>query len=280
MRINLIIVSRHDQLTMPKKPDRPISSMVFPASGAPWLKLEPLPVEKEQLEREIAERFVLALARVEGEAFACIGEAPEPGDVLVTRESGERVYLQLSEVVDVARIRTNERRAEYGAALWDVYPDLREAYAGVQVAIIDAGEVSDLPKVRSAHGTEVLRAIASQMKSLVPIVESLPHNAPGELRGKQTFIRCPNLKHPITIRLLRYAPARLRHPVKWLWTGSHQIPEPRLDTGFRAVMAKKTARYGDISNSFWLVLYSLDCECDANEQSALLSELSVCQEIK
>lgn len=258
---------------MPKKPQRPISWIVHPASGAPWLKLETLPVEKEQLERKIVERFVLAVARIEGEAITCIREAPEPGDVLVTHESGEKVYLQLGEVVDVGRIRTNEQRAEYGAALWDVNPDLRKAYAGVQVAIIDAGEVSELPKALSAHGTEVLRALASEMKRLVPIVESLPDNAPGELRGKETSIRCPNLKHPITIRLLRYATAKSRQPLKWLWTGTHQIRKPQLDTGFRAVMAKKIARYGSISNLFWLVLYSLDCECYANEQSALVSEL-------
>jgi len=116
---------------MAKKSDRPIRSIVFPASVTPWLKLESLPVEKEQLEQEIVGRFVRALSRIEDEAFKCMGQAQEPGDVLLTRESGESVYVQLCEGVDLARIRTNEQREEYGAALWKVCPDLGKVFSGV-----------------------------------------------------------------------------------------------------------------------------------------------------
>ena len=205
---------------MPKKTDRPISTMVFPASGAPWFKLDPLPVDKDELEREIVERFVLAYERLEGKTLECIGKAPEPGDVTIARESGETIHIQLGEVVDAARIRTNKRRSEYGTTLWETYRELQKAYAGVQIAIVDLGDAFDLPRVGSSEGKIALRDLASEIESIIPIVQSLPNNAPGELRGKETQIRIAATTNALKVRLLRYAEADSGSPVQWLWTGS------------------------------------------------------------
>lgn len=258
---------------MPKKTNRPISTMVFPAAGAPSLKLDPLPVDKDELEREIVERFVLAYEHLEGEALKCTGKAPEPGDVTIAGESGETIHIQLGEVVDKGRIQTNKRRSDYGTTLWETYPDLQDAYAGVQIAIIDSGDAFDLPRVDSSEGQIALRDLASEIESIIPIVQSLPNNAPGELRGKETRIRIAATTHALTVRLLRYAKADSGSPVKWLWTGSHTVREPGLDKGFTELMRKKLSGYGPISVPFWLVLYSLDCHCDETEQAALLDQL-------
>jgi hypothetical protein len=246
---------------------------VFPAGGVPRLKLDPLPIDKDALEREIVERFLVAYERIEGEANKYVGKAPEPGDAVIAGESGEEIYIQLGEVVDRNRIQTTERRSDYGRTLWQTYPELQDAYAGVQIAIVDVGDAFDLQTVDSPEGQIALSELAREIKSLLPIVQSLPDNAPGELKGKETWIRIAATTHPLTIRLLRYAKAESGSPVKWLWTGSHMIREPGLDLGFTEVLRKKMSRYGRISVPFWLVLYSIDCDCDETEQAALLDQL-------
>lgn len=194
--------------------------MVLPAKGKPWLKLESLPTEKDDLELAIGGRFISAFERFMGESIASAGRAPEPGDVSAIRKSGERIYIQLGEVVDTARIRTNSRRLEYGTAVWQKYPNLQKVFSGVQIAIVDTGEAYDFPKVRSSDGKKLLHQLVTGLETLIPLIESLPANKAGELKGFQTQIGLSKILHPITIRLLRYASTAENSPVKWLWTGA------------------------------------------------------------
>ena len=82
------------------------------------------------------------MCRVRGEELQHEGRPAEPGDALLIDGNGENVHLQLVEVVDIRRIRTNLARKGYGTALWKD-KELQEIYSGVQVAITDVGEAID-----------------------------------------------------------------------------------------------------------------------------------------
>ena len=101
---------------VPTKPDRPLTSIVFPKSGSSYFRKVGLPETKDELERAIVERFV-EVCRVRGEELQHEGRPAEPGDALLIDGNGENVHLQLVEVVDIRRIRTNLARKGYGTAV-------------------------------------------------------------------------------------------------------------------------------------------------------------------
>lgn len=266
--------TRRELPAMPKKPNRPIGSMVFPKSGSPWLKLDQLSTDKDELELEIAERFVSALAYVAGEQYLCKGRAPEPGDILLQDEDGNEIYLQIGEAVDKHRTTTTSLRKRYGSLIWTSNPDLRDIYRGVQVALIDAGEARDLPPPSSKSGRCVLEELSNLLRSLVPVVNSLPNNEEGKLRGKETRVDASSISMQLYIRLLRYAPPTEKHPAKWLWTGTHQIRTGDNLERFTEVIDKKSRHYADIDSPFWLMVYSVDSHCEFDEQLSLFRTLT------
>lgn len=143
----------------------------------------------------------------------------------------------------------------------------------MQVALIDAGEARDLPSPSSKDGQSVLRELSGQLRSLAPIVNSLPSNKGGQLKGKETYVAVPSISMRLNVRLLRYAPPSEKHPAKWLWTGTHQIREGDNLQRFREVINKKSAQYADIGLPFWLVVYSLDTSCEPDEEISLFNSL-------
>ena len=102
---------------VPTKPDRPLTSIVFPKSGSSYFRKVGLPETKDELERAIVERFV-EVCRVRGGELQHEGRPAEPGDALLIDGNGENVHLQLVEVVDIRRIRTNLARRCCMKTLW------------------------------------------------------------------------------------------------------------------------------------------------------------------
>ena len=254
---------------MPKKPDRPIVSMRFPNRGSPQLKLETLPTDKDELEAAVAERVVAAINASGAEKYECAGKSPEPGDILLKSQAGDELYLQIAEAVDAHRACTNANRERYGALLWTMDPELSMLYQGVKVALRNAGEARDLPPPNSPNGRAVVRELVAELRALEPVVQSLPKNEAGQRKGKETYISIPAASLRLTVRLLRYAPADGAEPAQWLWTGTHQVrPGDSLDA-FTDVVRRKSGHYAEINAPFWLVVYSLDCWCDREEEIAL-----------
>jgi hypothetical protein len=258
---------------VPEIPDRPITSLVFPKSGAPWLKLDRLATDQKELELKIAHRFVSALSEVAEENYLCKGPAPEPGDVLLQEGGGSEIYLQMGQVVDHHRSITTSLRERYASLIWTPNPDLCRLYRGVQVALIDCGAARDLPSPSSRDSIAVLDELSSLLYSLVRVVDSLPTNEEGQLRGKETYVDISSVPMRLHVRLLRYAPPVKEHPVKWLWTGTHQIRDGDYLERFTQVLEDKSMCYGSIDSPFWLLVYSIDLYCARKEQIPLVNLL-------
>jgi hypothetical protein len=258
---------------MPKKPARPLASLVFPKSGPPWLKLHSLPTDKDKLELEIANRFVSALKNAAGENYRCEGHASEPGDVLLRADNGDSICLQIGEAVDAHRIKTTQRRNEYASQVWKGNVELRSSYRGVQVALIDGGEARDLPRISSKDGQRVLGGLARNLRELIPIVGSLPSNDEGQFRGKATRLDVLSVPMVLHVRLLRYGPPVEKNPAKCLWTGAHPIREGDALERFTEVVTNKASQYGNIDSRFWLMVYSLDSYCEPHTENSLSNTL-------
>ena len=252
---------------MSNKPDRPITSIVFPKSGPPFFKQFKLPDSKDELERAVIQRFV-KVSQHNGEQLEYAGSAPEPADAFVVDRNGINIYLQLCEVVDVQRIRVTQARARYGFEVWTNI-ELQELYRGVQVAMLDFGQMLDVPKPTSRTGRALVDELRQELRSLKTIIESLPMNAEGEFKGKETCVMLSTTPMKLSIRLLRYASPKDESPGKWFWTGSVPVDSNGFLLRFQEVMKRKCNHYGRIADPYWLLLYSLDCYCGEFEQAHL-----------
>ena len=212
------------------------------------------------------------MCRVRGEELQHEGRPAEPGDALLIDGNGENVHLQLGEVVDIRRIRTNLARKGYGTALWKDR-ELQEIYSGVQVAITDDGEAIDLPKLSSPAGGEISAEITEAFRSLKEVAESLPMNLVREGKGKKTGVTITAFTMTLWIRLLRYGKPD-GTPPKWLWTGSVRVRGDESLLSFKDAIAYKSVHYARIKDPFWLLLYSLDLGCDDYEQAVLAGGLA------
>lgn len=208
-----------------------------------------------------------------GEPYRLEDDAPEPADLLLKAERGEEVYLQVTEAVDSHRIRTTDMRNRYGTAVWQKDVELRKAYRGVRVALIDGGEARDLPSLSTKEGREVLQELSSALGNLLPVVNSLPTNKEGQLRGKETWVDIPSASMRLHVRLLRYALNLDENPAEWLWTGGHQIREGDVVEKFLEIIEQKAIHYAGISSPFWLVVFSLDPYCPAAEAKSIARRL-------
>ncbi len=74
--------------------------------------------------------------------------------------------------------------------------------------------------------------------------------------------------------MVRYAPRTDNAPPKWIWAGSHRVDTDDSITSFKDLLQRKISHYGSLTKPFWLLLYSLDCECGAYEQACLADFLS------
>ncbi len=263
---------------MPNKPNRPLSSIVFPESGAPYIVLNSLPIEQKSLEVEIAKRFVTVLSDLSGEKYTCAGIASEPGDVLLRSEKEKNeVFLQIGEAVDRHRQITVSKRNKYADHLWGANEDLSKMYSGVQVAIIDVGEPRDFPSFSSKSGGKILHELYEEFLSLEgDFVKSLPINTDGQLKGIETYIDIKFLSIKLRVRLLRYASPLENSPVKWLWVGSHQTRLGDSVENFKEIITKKSGRYAEIKAPFWLLVYTVDSILQPNEEIAISNMLSSC----
>jgi hypothetical protein len=77
----------------PLKPDRPISSIVFPKSGRPHLKVERLPRTQGELELAIGRKFLGALAHFRDERCSDLRLGSEPADLICKQEDGSEVAI-------------------------------------------------------------------------------------------------------------------------------------------------------------------------------------------
>lgn len=260
---------------MSRKHERSISAMVFPKNGSPRLKLDYLPTDIHERDYEIAQRFTVKLNELTGENLQCDQRAIEPADILLHDKTGTEIYLQIGEAVDFHRAITTDLREKYGSLLWND-DNLCSIYQGIQVAILDMGEARDLPKTSTEEGKSFLKELSSQLYSLKEIADSLPLNAKGEFKGKEVFFNIHSIPMLINVRLLRYAKRTKINPCKWLWAGTHQVRPEDFSEIFTKLLNKKTKRYGNIKNPFWLLIYSIApyYEQDtANSLSSMLENL-------
>lgn len=252
---------------MPKKPNRPLTTLIFPKSGPTRFKQEVLPREKHELEIEITNRFVESLNLTDGQKYQNLGTCDEPGDTLLRDDSGEKIYLQIGEAVDVHRIKTITRRESYSKELCRV-PELCSLFRGVQVLVCDTGEIRDLPKIGVKQGRIILEELSAKFLLLRDIVPTLHLNADGEAKGKQTYFNLESAKLRIDIKLLRYEKQK-HNSFKWLWTGSHQVRAGDVLENISMVIEGKCKHYSKIDDNFWLMVYSVDTHCDAALEASL-----------
>ena len=98
---------------------------------------------------------------------------------------------------------------------------------------------------------------------------------PIDLNGSWLF-PVPGTDVQLHITIFRFASANDGKPGQWLWYGpSEGVGGPTLAWVFEAAKSKLDKRYSEISNPFWLLLYTPYSRYDMEQQVAIREKLAV-----
>jgi hypothetical protein len=107
-----------------QKPDRPLSVLVFPKTGRPYMRVEHPPRDQKGLEFALGSKFIGALAHFQGirlSKLTICPESEEPGDLTCVDEKGRAIKIQVAELIDHSPRRLKE--------MWGSYVEVAKHYS-------------------------------------------------------------------------------------------------------------------------------------------------------
>ena len=239
-----------------RKPLRNPSHIVLPKKGAPYLVVEQLPRQQEDLELALGRKFIAALSHFNGIQFVDLTRGSEPADLACRFPDGTAVELQIVEVVDQQLRELQHMRSTYRDALVETLgADLRR-FSGCQVLLVDSGEPPYLPDVTSKKGRECLRLLALHIQDVGADIHTLQ---PEETRLQETRTRDP--ERDVAVVVERFEPSGESIPFAFDWTGAgpsyrRDVSRDLLPAAIRSKISKRYAK--PESARFWLLTYSVD----------------------
>jgi hypothetical protein len=264
-------ISNECRKAMSKKPDRPLLAATFDERP---LEVVSFPGNKDALEIAWAQRFTEALEKQSGLRYEVVGLAPEPGDVLLHRDGEPDIYLQVTEAVDLRKIKGDAIRKSYMKAIFHADPTLKTAFSGIQIALMDCGKIFEFPDPQSPEGRTLAAYTA---KSILGLQSRLPDIPVCPLGGFPNPIGRVNASSDlwIDIFLTRYAAAGVVAPAQWQWFTAWVIGGDAAPHYFRAaILNKLDGNFARIRDPLWLLVYTVDCPYDIEEEADIQSLLA------
>lgn len=249
-----------------------------PTFGPAALVVEEFPADKDALELAWAWRFTDALEKQKGVRYEVVGSISDPpGDVLLRRESQPDIFLEVTEATDQQRIESERFRKLYVRAISDADPRLKTAFSGIQIAMIDGGQMLKLPNPQSQVGAAVAAALSKFILGLEPRLSLLPVCPTGgspHPRGA-VFFRDPVSEVSVSVFLTRYAPIGAAAAAQWQWSGpAWSIGDVAPHYFLEAIKSKLDKNFAKIRNPLWLLVYTVDCPYDSDQEAEIQSCLA------
>jgi hypothetical protein len=256
---------------MSKKPHRPLMAATFDERA---LAVVSFPSDKDALELTWVQRFTEALEKQSGLRYEVAGMAPEPGDVLLRRDREPDVYLQVTEAVDLRKIKGDAIRKSYMKAISQADPILKTAFPGVQIALMDCGKILEFPDPQSADGRTLGAFMA---KSILKFQSWLPDMAVCPPGGSPNPSGRVNVSSDlwIDIFLTRYAAVGVTARAQWQWGSALVVGGDAAPHYFcAAILNKLDGNFSKIRDPLWLLVYTVDCPYDTEQEADIQSLLT------
>lgn len=167
---------------VPRKPSEPLATIVFRAGGrGAHMVVEPLPEAKEDLELAIVTKFIGAI-RTHG----IILNPPTRGDrewpdFETSRPNGDRVGIEVVEVVDPDHAQKRARQSHYLKELLPRLSGLTSALDGLVLTVDDGYQTPQWPPVRTPEGRRLLSHFVECLHADAAVLAQVPPG-PGTYR--------------------------------------------------------------------------------------------------
>jgi hypothetical protein len=146
----------------PKKPSSPLGHIVFPQKGPVRQVIEPLPADKEELEKTIVDRFAGALSHFEERNLEKI-EKGDPWPDFEGREGIARVGIEVVELVNVHHKKLRHLQRTYEHAILEALGEKVRMFDGLHITLNDGYQVPPYPKVSSNEGKEIVECFVQNL---------------------------------------------------------------------------------------------------------------------
>lgn len=146
----------------PKKPSRPLGHIVFPKKGQVRKVIEPLPENKEDLEKAIVSRFVGALADFEGRSITNVKKC-EPWPDFEGYEHTNVVGIEVVELVNQQHNMLRRTQEEYENAILERLGNRLSLFSGLRITLDDSYQMPPYPKINSKDGKEIVECYVQSL---------------------------------------------------------------------------------------------------------------------
>lgn len=222
---------------MPRKPDRPFSTIKFSPDGGVSQNLEHTDLEKEELELRVAQKFVTTLNKRGLHDISNLDKAEnEPADI-TAQKAGELLMLQLTESVHEANRVLQAKRHEVIAQV-EASKELRNLFRGWNVSLATPGEEWEL-EISKDDVLDQLKSLGKEIRGL-----DIGKARSKHLNTAEGFARV----HVLAKRVDAESPAVFFPEGGMALTSTNWLLE--------TIRAKVDKRYSRQQAEFWLVVYS------------------------
>jgi hypothetical protein len=248
-----------------RKPDRPLASIIFSDKGKVHLVAETLPRNQKELELAVGKKFLGALKHFYGRRVTKLRPSSGRADLVCQDRDGSTLKIQVVEVVDPILVRLTSVRSSYLARISRDFDDVLALFKGCELTFIDRGNEPFLPPPSKARGKKCLRDLKSHLRELGVTLDSLHV---GKLRSRKYILG--RKKVEIRIWCRRFSPATNDSGCRIQWSGGRTFkPAERRHFVADAIRRKIRKHYTKPRERFWLLAYSLDVLCMADNPDVL-----------
>lgn len=239
----------------PLKPDRPLSSIIFPKKGKPRAAIEHLPRTQDNLEFAVGEKFIGAMEHFFGEKYSDLESGPGRADLTCRDEHGELIKIQVVEVINQELRQVMDMRSDYLNYLAKEYAEVFEVFRGCRITLADSGDPPYLPSIKTEAGRACAQQLADWLSGIGGEIQTLQCK---KMRVLKTKVG-PS-EREISVAVERSDPFSGETQVGFEWGGAgpgYRADEPRglLPT---AIGHKIKKNYSKPNETFWLLAYSTD----------------------
>lgn len=238
----------------PLKPDQQVGAVVFPGRPGPVrYKSEPLPRDKTDLELAIGRKFIGALhdsGIAELSDLKSVKSEADLADLLCRDADGNRIGLQITELVDSHRARLDAVRKSYVEKLNERHATKLGAFSGCRVALHD-DRSKDLPKPDSQAGRTVVGALANHLLMTASRAERLPV---GRAFARRFVI--DEISVSCSCERFYERTTEANYSLEWAPLTSYRKCEHD-ELLLKPIRGKLNKHYAEPHYEFWLIVYSI-----------------------
>ena len=142
--------------SQPRKPSRPLGHIVISKKAPVRTVIEPLPENKEELEKTIVTKFAGALAYFHGRHIENI-EKTDPWPDFEGHEGRDAIGIEIVELVHPRYNILRRTLQDYRVAILESLGDSVNQFSGLHIILNDSYQMPPYPKVNTPAGQKIVK---------------------------------------------------------------------------------------------------------------------------